>query len=134
GITDLVLSRSEPGKAPARLKLRGGMASHQHVLAQRALDRSAHARLVERLLQKIHRSTFHRLNAGRDRAVARQKYNRDLRSGASQLLLHLEAVHLGHLQVEKDTSRPILRRVSEEFRSRPEGLDVHPDRVKKPRQ
>src|SRR5262249_24573805 len=58
----------------------------------------------------------------------------DLPSDAGQLLLHLQAGHLGHLQVKKDTTGPILRRVSKKLSSRPEGLGVDPDGVKKPHQ
>src|SRR5215831_4363374 len=115
--TDLVLSRGESVKAPARLKLRGVSVLRLYALPKRALDGFAEAALVKRLLQKVHRSSFHRLNTSRDGAVARQKNDWDFPSEADQLLLYLKAGHLGHLQVEKDTNRPVLWRVSEKFPS-----------------
>src|SRR5215472_2906507 len=95
--TDLVLSRGEPVKAPARLKLSGVPVLRLNALPKGALDGFAQASLVKRLLQKVHRSPFHRLNTGRDGAVARQKNNWNFPSEADQLLLHLKAGHLGHL-------------------------------------
>ena len=74
----------------------------QPCLVERVADRDEDALAGERLLDEVECASLRRLDGGADGAVAGDDHDGQRLVGAPHALQRLEAVHAGHLDVEKD--------------------------------
>jgi hypothetical protein len=103
-IQHLALAWTESADALGRLR-RLAVCGPPPRVCQRGLYRGESAFVVERLFNKVDRTSLHRCDSGRYITVAGNHDNRQIKPELGELALHSEAINFRHLDIEQYASR-----------------------------